>query len=304
MQDAGIRPKSIPVFLLLREMIRPNEDCRSAAACREIAETFGFPYIFIHRCLKELIAKGWLTADIKSRTYTFIKLGPAYRKAVDETENETVFETANISINQHDSNNRETENVTRNGHTGVSRLGRSSPGFDVSLSGHLNNTKDTKSARTPTSKSPLEKFKDEFNRLCPRLIACRQLNDKRRKKISAELRENPDPLYWDEVFRVANKSAFMAGDNDRRWRANIDFIIRCHIEIVEGKYSRQNPAAPQMPRETQSAKQEEPYREPTPTELRDMHRETVLALGRCHLKSCQYCIKSAPAGRDLAEIPV
>ncbi len=185
-----------------------------------------------------------------------------------------------------------------------SAVGSSSPAFDVSHSGVLDKVKGSMSARTPTAPSPVEKFKIEYNRLCPRLIGCRELNDRRRKKIRAELVAHPDDKYWAEVFTVANKSAFMAGDNDRKWRANFDFILRCHVEIVEGKYSRPEPAASQMPREIKKIKQAEVYREPTSTELAEMHRETVLALGRCHLKSCQYCGKVEPAARELEELSV
>jgi len=188
----------------------------------------------------------------------------------------------------------------------VSAVRRSSPAFDVSPSGVLNKDNVSLSARKPTDPSSLEKFKDDFNRYCPRLIACRSLTDKRRKKMRLEIGAFPDPLYWDEVFRVANKSAFMAGDNDRRWKANFDFILRCHVEIVEGKYSKPAAFSASMPRELVTAKKVEEQRDLSRAEVIEMHRDTVATVyrGVCRTKDCQLCEPAVAVAAELEELPV
>lgn len=234
------------------------------------------------------------------------------------TEKDTEKDTENVTEKRTKtrikSNSSVTEKVTgkvtekvNSSSSVVSAVSRSSPAFDVPHSGSSIDKKDSLSAKTPTAPSPLEKFKDDFNRQCPRLIACRSLTDKRRKKIRAELAEYPDPLYWDEVFRVANKSAFLSGDNDRRWRANFDFIIRCHVEIVEGKYSRPSATPAVMPRELPSANKIEEQADLSPDEIKEMHLQTVATVyrGVCRTKDCKICLPAAAVTADeLEELPV
>jgi hypothetical protein len=314
LQAAGMSSKKIPVFLLLREMTRGNEDCRAAAASRSIAEEFEcWSYSYVYRCIKEFVSDGWLSAETKSREYTMIKVGPSYRRLFDETESETAFETAISSKKQHKSNRRETRTETESETTGVAvAVSRSSPAFDVSAS-VVSIKKEKAESASPTAPSPVEKFKDDYNRLCPRLIRCRALNDKRRKKIRAELVANPGSSYWTEVFTVANKSAFLAGDNDRKWRADIDFVVREHLAIVEGKYSRPAPYSPTPPREVAQVRPPEIELTETPEEAAERHRMTVKALGPryCREANCEACGKrAAPPGvtlttaDELEELPV
>ena len=60
----------------------------------------------------------------------------------------------------------------------------------------------------------------------------------RRELIGALLQERRCPGYWQMVFAKVAASPFLQGENDKKWKANIDFVIRPgnHIKIMEGKY--------------------------------------------------------------------
>ena len=64
------------------------------------------------------------------------------------------------------------------------------------------------------------------------------LNDARRVKALARLKEHPDRAYWIQVFRKIGLSPFCRGENDRGWTANIDFILTrsAALRALEGRY--------------------------------------------------------------------
>lgn len=60
----------------------------------------------------------------------------------------------------------------------------------------------------------------------------------RRQLIEALLKQKQCPGYWQYLFSKVATSPFLRGENDKKWKANIDFVIRPgnHIKIMEGKY--------------------------------------------------------------------
>ena len=64
-----------------------------------------------------------------------------------------------------------------------------------------------------------------YNEICtPALPRCTTISKKRKSQISARLRDNPDPEYWRGVFKALAASEFHTGNNQREWKATIDFI--------------------------------------------------------------------------------
>lgn len=50
-----------------------------------------------------------------------------------------------------------------------------------------------------------------------------------------------DEAWWQTYFSRIRASPFLCGDNDRGWKASIDFAIRSEdmvAKILEGQYSR------------------------------------------------------------------
>jgi biotin operon repressor len=78
----------------------------------------------------------------------------------------------------------------------------------------------------------VEAFVTLYHRLCPMLPRCLELTAKRRQHIAARLRERPLPE-WERVFGLLAASRFHTGENDRGWRADIDWISRSPDSAVK-----------------------------------------------------------------------
>ncbi|ASP84147.1 hypothetical protein CDO26_05705 [Sinorhizobium meliloti] len=78
----------------------------------------------------------------------------------------------------------------------------------------------------------------------------RKVTADRRRKVEARIREHGEEL-WAEACRRMAKSAFCRGENDRGWRADLDFLCqpKSFNGLIEGKYDdrphRQSQAPPQ-----------------------------------------------------------
>jgi hypothetical protein len=69
-------------------------------------------------------------------------------------------------------------------------------------------------------------FVDAFNNECAHVLSkCRVVNAPRRKHIEAALKD-ADLETWKKAFKALAASEFHTGKNERKWRANIDFILR------------------------------------------------------------------------------
>ncbi|MCP8895326.1 hypothetical protein KYK29_10310 [Shinella daejeonensis] len=76
----------------------------------------------------------------------------------------------------------------------------------------------------------------------------RKITADRRRKVEARLREHGEPV-WAEACRKMAESSFCRGENDRGWRADLDFLCqpKSFNGLIEGKYDdrpRQQSQAP------------------------------------------------------------
>ena len=74
---------------------------------------------------------------------------------------------------------------------------------------------------------------------CPGLQKVRDITDNRKKTLKAW--GNTSEMV--EVFEKVGKSKFLNGDNDRKWKADFDWIIKPanRVKILEGKYNKAEP---------------------------------------------------------------
>jgi hypothetical protein len=66
-----------------------------------------------------------------------------------------------------------------------------------------------------------------------------KLTDDRKKRIRARLRTHPEEEFWNKVLNKIPRVPFLSGKNDRKWRADFDFLIKNDenaLKIYEGKY--------------------------------------------------------------------
>ena len=85
-------------------------------------------------------------------------------------------------------------------------------------------------------------FLDLYNLYCPSLPSVKKLTDKRKRAIRTLIKA----FSWEEIkegLQKAEASDFCKGNNDRHWKADIDFLTNQNsfTKLLEGKYdNRQN----------------------------------------------------------------
>lgn len=123
-------------------------------------------------------------------------------------------------------------------------------GNDISPNGEIikeqNNTQiEEESNKTKISKA--QQVVDRYNAICTNLPKVVRLTDKRRRAVRLIYGKGYTPEQLDEVFRKAQASSFCAGQNDRHWKADFDWLLNESnlVKVLEGKYD--NPAAAKPP---------------------------------------------------------
>ena len=78
---------------------------------------------------------------------------------------------------------------------------------------------------------------EQYSLLCPSFPKVKKLTDKRKRQVRALLKT----FSLEEIkegFRKAEESSFLKGDNDRKWKADFDFLTNQNnlTKVLEGKY--------------------------------------------------------------------
>lgn len=139
-----------------------------------------------------------------------------------DTENQDVEDPGQINTNEINTKIRNTnERNTKEENT-------SQPSF-------LGSANSLKKSHT---KKDVDNFIELFNIHCSKLSKVKAITDKRKKAIQFLIKN----YSWDDiitVFDLTQESDFLTGNNDRGWKANIDFILRedKFVSILEGKYN-------------------------------------------------------------------
>lgn len=70
----------------------------------------------------------------------------------------------------------------------------------------------------------------------------KRLNDTRRKRLKARLREYPDIEDWQTAFNHIRASPFLRGENREGWRADFDFLLQAKsfTKLTEESYGKAN----------------------------------------------------------------
>lgn len=78
-----------------------------------------------------------------------------------------------------------------------------------------------------------------YNLYCTNLSQVQKLTDKRERAIDKFLKEFSIEQF-EEVCKKANVSDFLTGKNDRKWKADFDFLMRVDkaTSVLEDKYSQ------------------------------------------------------------------
>ncbi len=94
----------------------------------------------------------------------------------------------------------------------------------------------------PIKKYPVQKAFDNWNLAAEAwgLPTAKTLTPDRRTKIRARLEEH-GIKGWNEALGTIENSEFLRGENDRAWRANLDFMLQpsSFNKLLEGSYSNE-----------------------------------------------------------------
>lgn len=85
---------------------------------------------------------------------------------------------------------------------------------------------------------PYEKIRELFNSTCLSLSKVVGINGERKTSVAARWKEHPDLDWWAAYFRRVEASAFLKGNNDRKWKAKFDWLINAANmnKVLEGNY--------------------------------------------------------------------
>lgn len=80
--------------------------------------------------------------------------------------------------------------------------------------------------------------KEIYNSTCTNLSQVQKLTEKREKAIDNFLKEFTKEQFR-QICEIANNSDFLTGNNERKWKADFDFLMRVDkaTSVLEGKYS-------------------------------------------------------------------
>lgn len=78
-----------------------------------------------------------------------------------------------------------------------------------------------------------------YNLYCTKLSQVQKVTDRREKAIDNFLKEFSVEQF-EEICKKVNNTAFLIGQNDRKWKADFDFLMRVDkaTSILEDKYSQ------------------------------------------------------------------
>lgn len=96
-----------------------------------------------------------------------------------------------------------------------------------------------KAITRPTT-PPAGELVDIWNSHCSSSLSqVTKVTTKRKQKLLARLREEPDLAYWEQTIKRIAASAFCRGEGTQGWRASLDWLIANdtnHAKVNEGKY--------------------------------------------------------------------
>lgn len=107
-----------------------------------------------------------------------------------------------------------------------------------SLPVHDKNTSKNTQGRTPC---PYGQIQQAYNRICTKLPECREVTAQRKARLKSLWNSGLDRknlAWWENYFSLVHQSTFLAGENDRGWTANFDWIVLPAnvVKIEEGLY--------------------------------------------------------------------
>lgn len=138
-------------------------------------------------------------------------------------------------------------------------------------------------AKTPEP-APSEKFRQAYNEAAKsnknaRIRGCLGMNKERDRLFKTAWKEHPDMAYWQSVFDRIKRSPWATGTQQGRdgnyYQADMSFVLRHHIEILEGKYDDLSNCSRAGAAKKPKSAEVLPEPDMTPEEMREITRNNL-----------------------------
>lgn len=89
-----------------------------------------------------------------------------------------------------------------------------------------------------TTPCPFEKIKNLYHSICVSYPKIKAIGGKRRDAVSARWRNYKELEVFEELFRIAESSSFLKGENKNNWSADFDWMMKANnfSKILEHRY--------------------------------------------------------------------
>lgn len=96
----------------------------------------------------------------------------------------------------------------------------------------------TASPPSRLSPCPFKKIMELYHQICVSYPRIEDIDGERKKAVAARWRKYGDIAVFERVFRIAQASSFMKGENGRNWSADFDWMMKATnmSKILEHKY--------------------------------------------------------------------
>ena len=91
---------------------------------------------------------------------------------------------------------------------------------------------------TDNSDCPYKEILNLYHSICISYPKLRTLTDKRKKQIKARWKEYKDIEIFKEIFKKAENSSYLKGNNKDQWKASFDWLMKpdMFVRTLEGNY--------------------------------------------------------------------
>ncbi len=121
--------------------------------------------------------------------------------------------------------------------------GHQSGGTTAALAADINKPKEKKEKpvvmQRPSVAVPFEEIQALYNGICANLPKIKRIDGQRRKAVEARFHSYGSLEVFEELFRKAQASTFLQGENARNWHADFDWLITSTnmAKVLEDKYA-------------------------------------------------------------------
>lgn len=113
---------------------------------------------------------------------------------------------------------------------------------DIEIDTEIEADTKTPDAARPAARIPYEKINSLYNSICKSFPKCTKMSEARKKAIKARFVGGYTLEDFKQLFKKAEASSFLKGQNNRNWTATFDWLIKDGnmAKVLDGNYDDHN----------------------------------------------------------------